>query len=92
MQKQEQRERQTNHAGDHESEMERLQTALDGMDIKNGPTYLGLKKQLATHKAAILREQRKREQVVREAARAAAVQKLEADQKTRMENSNNIFD
>ncbi|KAL1503167.1 hypothetical protein AB1Y20_011226 [Prymnesium parvum] len=56
-------------------QIEKLQAALDSLPAgaAHDATRAGLRKQLATHRATLVREQRKREQQAREAARLAAL-------------------
>ena len=58
---------------DHGSAAAALQAQLDALPPgrEHDGTRAGLKKQLASHKAVALREQRKAEQAAREAQRAA---------------------
>jgi|EP00966_Prymnesium_polylepis_P257315 hypothetical protein len=66
--------------GGPEAQIVRLQQALDAVPAGGAheATRAGLQKQLATHRATLVREQRKREQAVREAAAARAAQEQEA--------------
>ena len=67
---------------DHGAEIVRLQAALESLPAgaAHEASRAGLRKQLATHKAALLRDQRQREQAARLAAQLEAQQR-EAQQR-----------
>ena len=71
-------------SADHRSEAARLEAALAALPADaSEATRMGLKKQLATHKAVLIREQRKKEQLEREARRAAEAERIRATELAR---------